>query len=134
MIRCVGAIIHDPSGRLLLVRRGTPPSQGLWSIPGGRVEQGETDLLAVAREVEEETGLVVSPGRLVGRVEREAPAGVYEIFDYTATVVGGVLGAGDDAAEVEWVGPGRFAELERDGQLVPLLADTLRGWDALPRT
>jgi 8-oxo-dGTP diphosphatase len=134
MIRCVGAVVHDHSGRLLLIRRGTPPSRGLWSLPGGRVEPGETDLMAVIREVQEETGLVVSPGELVGRVERPGPAGVYEIFDYTAAVVGGELRAGDDAAGVEWVGAVRFGEMERDGELAPLLADTLRGWGVLPRT
>jgi 8-oxo-dGTP diphosphatase len=116
-----------------MIRRGTPPSRGLWSLPGGRVEQGETDFMAVIREVQEETGLVVSPERLVGRVERAAPAGVYEIFDYAATVVGGELAAGDDAAAAEWVALGRFGELERDGELAPLLADTLRGWNVLPR-
>src|ERR1700754_3923957 len=96
MIRCVGAVVHDSAGRLLLVQRGHEPGLGLWSLPGGRVEPDETDEQAVTRELLEETGLSVRSGALVGRVERPAPAGVYEIFDYACTVVGGALRAGDD--------------------------------------
>jgi 8-oxo-dGTP diphosphatase len=129
MIRCVGAIVHDAEGRLLLVRRGHEPGKGLWSLPGGRVETGETDEMAVSREILEETGLSVRSLRLVGRVER----GVYEIFDYACEVVGGTLRAGDDADDVSWAGPSEFAGLVAGGQLVAELAETLREWDALPR-
>lgn len=133
MIRCVGAIVHDAGGRLLLIRRGTAPGRGLWSLPGGRVEPGESDSSAVVREVLEETGLRVLPGKLVGSVRREGPAGVYEIFDYAATVVGGSARAGDDATAVEWVDSARFHTMERGGELVAQLADTLRDWQVLPR-
>jgi 8-oxo-dGTP diphosphatase len=133
MIRCVGAIVHDAAGRLLLIRRGTPPGQGLWSLPGGRVEKDETDFSAVVRELHEETGLQVEPEKLVGRVERPGRTGVYEIFDYAATVVGGALRPGDDATAAEWVDLERFHTMERAGELVARLADTLRGWQVLPR-
>lgn len=133
MIRCVGAIVHDSAGRLLLVQRGHEPGRGLWSLPGGRVETGESDAGAVARELLEETGLSVRSGALVGRVERPAPAGVYEIFDYACTVVGGTLRAGDDADAAGWVGPAEFEGLAERGLLVAELAQTLREWDALPR-
>jgi 8-oxo-dGTP diphosphatase len=133
MIRCVGAIVHDAEGRLLLIRRGHEPGKGLWSLPGGRVETGETDEEAVSREILEETGLSVCPGRLVGRVERPALAGVYEIFDYACEVVGGTLRPGHDADDGAWVGPSAFAGLVARGQLVAELAETLREWDALPR-
>jgi ADP-ribose pyrophosphatase YjhB (NUDIX family) len=56
-VDCVGGIVVDERGRLLLVRRGTEPGRGLWSVPGGRVEPGESDAEATAREVLEETGL-----------------------------------------------------------------------------
>ncbi|WP_326644529.1 NUDIX domain-containing protein [Streptosporangium sp. NBC_01755] len=124
-VNCVGAIILDGAGRMLLVRRGRPPGMGLWSIPGGRVEPGESDPEAVTREVLEETGLVVVPGRLAGTVDRPGPGGaVYEIRDYLAEVSGGTLAAGDDAADVRWV---TRAELRRL-PLAPGLLDALVEW------
>jgi ADP-ribose pyrophosphatase YjhB (NUDIX family) len=71
---------------MLLIRRGHDPGKGLWSIPGGRIEPGETDEEALIREVREETGLEVMCGELLGSVERAAPPdAVLEIRDYSAT-------------------------------------------------
>ena len=56
-VRCVGAVVHDAAGRLLMVRRANEPGRGQWSLPGGRVEPGESDASALARELREETGL-----------------------------------------------------------------------------
>ncbi|WP_459722760.1 NUDIX hydrolase [Actinophytocola sp. KF-1] len=133
MIRCVGAVVHDPDGRLLLVRRANDPGRGQWSLPGGRVEPGESDASAVAREIHEETGLQVRAGSLVGSVSRPAPQGVYVIFDYAAEVVGGDLSAGDDASDVAWVDLVTFTDLDRRGLLVDQLAATLTAWQVLPR-
>lgn len=127
-VRAVGGIVHDEQGRLLLVCRGNEPARGRWTVPGGRVEPGETDAQAVVRELREETGLSVLPGALLGTVRR----GRYEIFDYTCTVRGGRLLAGDDAEEVRWVDAEDFGELHRAGVLTDGLADILRSWDALP--
>jgi ADP-ribose pyrophosphatase YjhB (NUDIX family) len=103
-IPCVGAVITGGDGRLLLVKRGHDPEAGRWTLPGGRIEPGETDAAALAREVREETGLLVTCGPLVGAVERPAPdGGIFEIRDYTATVTGGTLAPGDDAADARWV-------------------------------
>jgi 8-oxo-dGTP diphosphatase len=102
-VPCVGAIITDSAGRLLLIKRGHPPEAGRWSLPGGRIEPGESDQQALMREVREETGLVVAPGRLVGTVDRPQPDGrVLAIRDYAATITGGTLAAGDDAADARW--------------------------------
>jgi len=97
-VPCVGALAYDADDRLLLIRRGNDPGRGLWSVPGGRVEPGESDAEAVVREMAEETGLVVEPGTLVGTVRR----GPYLIADYRCAVVGGTLRAGDDAIELAW--------------------------------
>jgi len=124
-VRCAGGIVHDGSGRLLLVRRGRPPGEGLWSIPGGRVEPGEDDAAAVVRELREETGLDVAVGALAGSVDRPGPGGVtYEIHDYAAEVTGGVLRAGDDASDVRWADPAELRELP----VTPGLLDALASW------
>jgi 8-oxo-dGTP diphosphatase len=127
-IRCVGAIIRDSGGRLLLIQRGHQPGLGLWSVPGGRVEPGETDAQALVREVAEETGLTVRPGRLVGSVARPAPGGaVFDIFDFEAPVTGGHLAAGDDAADARWV-----SAAELDGlPLTEGLVEALTEWGVL---
>jgi 8-oxo-dGTP diphosphatase len=129
-IRCVGAVVHDDRGRLLLVRRANPPAQGLWSIPGGRVEPGEDDATAVVREVAEETGLDVVPERLVGSVERDGLDGdLYVIEDFLCRVVGGRLVAGDDASDAGWFTAAALDELATS----PGLLEALGGWDVLPR-
>ena len=125
MIPCVGAVISDDAGRLLLVKRGHEPGMGLWSIPGGRVEAGESDAAAVVREVREETGLVVAAGRLIGGVRRPAGAGSeFDIRDYAATVTGGELVPGDDADSAVWAGPAELAALP----LAAGLLEALRSW------
>ena len=125
VIPCVGAVIKDRSGRLLLIRRGHEPAKGQWSIPGGRVEAGESDAEALAREVREETGLIVVIGRLVGSVRRPAGDGrEFHIRDYAATVTGGALVPGDDADDAAWAGPAELDSLP----LTSGLLETLRSW------
>lgn len=128
-VDCVGALVYDEQHRLLVVQRANEPGRGLWSLPGGRVEPGEDDPAAVAREVAEETGLRVSVGELVGEVEREGPGGrLYVIRDYEAQQVGGVLTAGDDASDARFVNRDEFDALPT----ATLLASTLAQWNALP--
>jgi ADP-ribose pyrophosphatase YjhB (NUDIX family) len=129
LIRCVGAVVFDDAGRLLLIRRAHEPGRGLWSVPGGRVEAGETDQHAVIREVAEETGMVVEIIRLLGNVQRRAPDGaVFDIYDYCCRVVGGALAAGDDADETRWCDADTLTRLP----LVSGLLDALTHWHALP--
>jgi ADP-ribose pyrophosphatase YjhB (NUDIX family) len=128
-VPCVGAIITG-GGRILLIRRGHEPEAGRWSLPGGRIEAGETDQQALVREVREETGLEVAPGRLIGAVDRPAAGGrVLVIRDYAATVTGGVLRHGDDADDARW-----FSMPELDG--LPLstgLKEALNDWGVVGR-
>jgi 8-oxo-dGTP diphosphatase len=123
-IPCVGAVVTDSHGRLLLIKRGHEPGAGLWSLPGGRIEPGETDAEALVRDMLEETGLTVEPGRLLGRVQRAAPGGaVLDIRDYAATITGGTLRAGDDAADARWAGAEELATLHITEGLVKVLTD-----------
>jgi 8-oxo-dGTP diphosphatase len=100
---CVGAIAVSEE-RLLLIRRGRGPSSGTWSVPGGRVEAGETLAEAVLRELAEETGLEGMCDELVGWVERMGPDHHYVILDFAVTVLEPrEPRPGDDALEAEWV-------------------------------
>lgn len=131
-VDCVGGIVVDGAGRLLLVRRGQEPAKGTWSVPGGRVEAGETDAVATAREVLEETALRVQVGRFVGSVERDAPAGgVYVIRDYLCALADGAdpdaVRAGDDADEAAWFPPAEVPRLDTS----PGLVEALTGWGVL---
>src|SRR5262245_17521440 len=105
----VGAVIVDAEkGRVLLVRRGAPPLQGQWSIPGGAVELGETLRAAAEREAFEETGLVVEAGEVLEVLDRVIPGGNgriqyhYVLIDFLCRVRSGELRAGGDAAEAAW--------------------------------
>lgn len=131
-VPCVGAIVRDGEGRLLLIRRGTEPGRGLWSVPGGRVEPGETAPEATVREVLEESGLLVAVGDLAGVVERAGPGGVtYVIEDFHAVPASGTAeppAAGDDADEAAW-----FTEDEvLDLACVDGLVEAFRQWGVLP--
>jgi len=103
----VGAVIVE-ADRVLLIRRGTAPLLGEWSLPGGVLECGETLREAVVREAREETGLMVEPGEMLGvyeRVIRDDEKRVryhYVLIDFLCHSSGGDLKAGSDAADVRW--------------------------------
>jgi 8-oxo-dGTP diphosphatase len=118
---CVGAVAVA-GDRLLLVRRGREPGLGLWSVPGGRVEAGESLADAVVRELAEETGVVGTCGALLGVAERLDHDHHFVILDYLVVVDEAVPPApGTDADEAAWV---PLAEV-RQLALVPGLAEFL---------
>jgi 8-oxo-dGTP diphosphatase len=122
VVPAVSAIVTDAAGRVLLVRRSHAPEAGRWALPGGKVEPGETLVDAVIREVVEETGLAVRPGREVGVVVRSAPGGgTYEIHCFLADHLGGEPVAGSDAAGVLWVAPAELPTVETVRGLVEAL-------------
>jgi 8-oxo-dGTP diphosphatase len=102
--------------RVLLIRRGGPPLEGEWSIPGGMLELGESLREGVRRELEEETGLLVSVHELIeafDRVTTDAQGKSryhFVILDYLCEVVSGAARAGSDVVDVAWA---REEELER---------------------
>jgi 8-oxo-dGTP diphosphatase len=98
----VGAVARR-DGALLLVRRGHEPETGRWTLPGGRLEPGESVTEAVAREMLEETGLEVACEALVGWAERRGPLHHYVILDFAVRVLGGSLRCGGDATDAAWV-------------------------------
>jgi ADP-ribose pyrophosphatase YjhB (NUDIX family) len=128
----VGAVVvHE--GRVLLVRRGSEPLKGHWTLPGGVLEVGETLVEGVVREVREETGLAVEPLELVellDRIHREDGRVRYHyvIADYLCRVTGGELRAASDADEARWV---ERAEWNSHGALVldPITVRVIeKGW------
>ncbi|MFS2041695.1 NUDIX hydrolase [Agrobacterium tumefaciens] len=113
------AVIFDGQKRILLVQRANPPDEGCWTLPGGRVDPGETLELAATREVFEETGLVVRIMRELGKLHvPDGKGGIYEIHDFLAEKISGEASAGDDAAAIGWF---RNDELSK----LPLTPDLL---------
>ena len=91
-------------GALLLVQRAHPPGAGCWTVPGGRVDPGESVTAAVERELWEETGLEVGCGAFVGWAERRGPDYHFVILDFEVAVSGQTVPtAGSDATAVAWV-------------------------------
>lgn len=118
-VLAASGVVRDDAGRFLLVQRRYPPEAGRWSVPGGRVEPGETLPQAVAREVLEETGIVVTVGvELWSLTVPTGDGGTYEIHDFLATPAGGSLRAGDDASDARWCTVRQLREL-------PLTTDLL---------
>jgi ADP-ribose pyrophosphatase YjhB (NUDIX family) len=115
------AVVDDS---LLLIRRGRGPAQGTWSVPGGRVEAGETLAEAVVRELFEETGLAGVCDGMLGWVERIGPDHHFVILDFLVTVLDDAPPvAGDDAAEARWVPLAEVADLDLSEGLAEFLHD-----------
>ena len=121
---------------VLLVKRAYPPRAGEWSLPGGRLELGESLADGVRREVREETGIEVEVGPLVevfDRVHRDADGRVryhFVIVDFLCWPIGGVLAAGDDAADARWVPRDRVADLGVNAHGVAVITKAFAAHDA----
>jgi 8-oxo-dGTP diphosphatase len=120
------AIIRD--GKVLIVRRARPPARGLYTLPGGGVEVGETLFEAVKREVREETALEVEPvglagyreaigGDAHGRVERH-----FVILPFAARWIRGELVLSEELSEAIWLDPAAIAGFETTAGLAEIVA------------
>jgi 8-oxo-dGTP diphosphatase len=122
----VGAVIVD-QGHVLLIKRGSPPLLGEWSLPGGVVELGETLRAAAEREALEETGLVVKAGAVIEVLDRiipgkeASPQYHYVLIDFLCTVHGGELCAGGDAADVRWARENELADYKLEQPAVVVI-------------
>src|SRR5215475_9839719 len=122
----VGAVIVD-RGRVVLVKRGSPPLLGEWSLPGGVVELGETLRAAAEREAREETGLIVKAGEVLEVLDRivpgegGAPQYHYVLIDFLCAVEGGELLAGGDAADVRWAEESELAGFKLEAPAIQVI-------------
>jgi 8-oxo-dGTP diphosphatase len=111
----VGAVVLDGQ-RVVLVRRGSEPLKGEWSLPGGVLELGETLRQGVAREVLEETGLQVEVLDVAGVFDRILPDSNgrpqfhYVLIDYVCRVKGGELRAAGDVTDAKWASEDELAD------------------------
>lgn len=134
VIHCVGAIIFNTDDELLVIKRGQEPAVGRWTLPGGRIEPGESAEDAVAREVLEETGLVVTAIREVGSISLPAPGvGTYAIRDFLCELQSRsdrkLPQAGDDADAAQFMSLPELRSVATTAGLLEILAS----WGVLPQ-
>lgn len=124
----VGAVVFKDD-RVLLVKRGRPPAEGHWAVPGGRVELGETLVQAAEREIFEETAVRIRakvPVHAFDAVIRDAAGDVmyhYVIVDLAADYVSGRPVPGDDASDARWISRTELKALPVNPETRRLLAD-----------
>ncbi len=112
----VGAMVIK-DGKILLVKRGVEPNKGLWAIPGGMLKLGETMRECAAREILEETGVIVAIGECVyvfDLIERDETGKIkfhFVVVDFTALYVAGEPKGADDAEEAGWFGSEELYDL-----------------------
>lgn len=132
LVPAASAIVTDDQGRILLIRR---TDNGLWSIPGGKMEIGESIGQTVVREVQEETGLEVQPTSVVGiytnphHVVEYSDGEVRQQFSicFRCEVVGGTLTPSDESSEVVFVHPDAIAVMDMTASMRRRIKDYLRG-------
>jgi len=110
-------LVHDPKGRILLVKRTKPPRAGAWTLPGGGIEAGETIADAARRELAEETGLLADSVDLLG-IHEHIDSESHLLIAVTVAHASGTLAAGDDAAAVAWFDLGDLSSIDVTEELI----------------
>lgn len=131
----IGVIAFDAAAEaaldgapVLLVRRGKPPRQGLWSLPGGAQDLGERAEAAARRELLEETGIAVGPLHLAAVIDgitHDAAGAVryhYTIIDYCGRRTEGLARPGDDVTAVAWARPEEFSAFDLTPEVLRVIA------------
>ncbi len=124
----VGAIIFRDE-KILLVKRSKPPAKGMWAIPGGKINSGESMKDALRREIKEETNLEIEVGEVVyvfDVLEYDKNNRLrfhYVIIDFECIYKNGIIMAGDDAAEVCWVSEKELNNINVNSKTRDLLRD-----------
>jgi ADP-ribose pyrophosphatase len=122
--------LYSKNNRVLLVKRGNPPARGVWAIPGGSVELGESLQKAAEREVLEETGIVIKAGEPVlsfesiHRDDNDRVRFHYYIVDLAATYISGEPSPGDDALDAGWISGEALGRLNVNPITLKLLRQT----------
>jgi len=101
-INCTG-IVCFKDDEVLLIKRGNPPRKGEWSIPGGKIEFGESEIDAALRELNEETGIKASIEKKINQVEVNFDGFNYILHNYKAVWVSGKPNPGSDALDAKFI-------------------------------
>jgi len=126
------------NGRVLIVRRAQPPSQGLYTLPGGAVELGETLEQAVIREIREETDLDIEPIALAGYRQAIARDGAgrierhFVILPFAARWIAGEVALNEELAEARWLKPTELSRLTTTEGLADIIAAALERIGTFP--
>lgn len=121
-IACVGVVVFKGDD-VLVIKRKYPPNAGSWSIPGGRIETGETEIEAAHREVSEETGLTIEIVKKIVALDVAFKNVPYRLHDYAALWVDGEPVAADDASVAKFVSPENLAKLDMWDKTIEVIAD-----------
>ncbi len=124
---CVGVICFR-GDHVLMIKRGQPPRMGEWSIPGGRIEPGESEQAAALRELMEETGITADLGPKIADIPAIFEGYHYRLHDYIATWTGGEPTAGDDAADCVFVPVSKVSHMKIWAKTRDVILDGYEIW------